>query len=311
VKTSWLEAPTPTLNRLLVAEARGLLVPEIVSVSLAVSVYWLPTVLIEHPEKVTTPWNSSPWQVFDSAPGPPVVGVFGDMVRVTAEKSDVTMLLLASSTSTIGCEPKAVPAKEFPGEVRNTRWVAGAGTGSGLEAGSSTTKLKGALVTPLAEDVTVIVTSWGAFTTGAMEVLTTHAFVLKLDVALFQYFVGYPVGASVAEYPEGRLNVTLSGTGHCPNCEFVCCSICEIACSAAVRSTVSRVAILRCSAEPEIDVANAMRMATDAKPSTTMARRTSTRVSPSSERRNRLGLVGDTSPCGGCSRRFMTKEAIR
>src|ERR1019366_2844091 len=59
----------------------------------------------------------------------------------------------------------------------------------------------------------------------------------------------------------------------------------------AVASTVSSIANLRWVAEADMEVLNAISSATDARPRTINARRTSIKVSPASEYRSRLGTV--------------------
>ncbi len=110
---------------------------------------------------MTTPLNWVAVQFDRAAPlGPDPID------SVTEANAVVTMLLLASSTATMGWKPKGLPTvEEVPvaGELKNARWVAAPAAGIGRAKGSSTTKLKGELTAPDA-DVTVIVISTGELT---------------------------------------------------------------------------------------------------------------------------------------------------
>jgi hypothetical protein len=146
-------------------------VPEARPASLAERVY-VPTALTEQPANVTTPLNWVAVQFARAAPlGPDAID------KETEANAVVTMLLLASSTATTGWNPKGLPTVEegpVMGELKNAKWVAAPAAGMGRAKGSSTTKLRGGLTTPV-EDVTVIVIKTGELTWGEMAVLTVHA----------------------------------------------------------------------------------------------------------------------------------------
>jgi hypothetical protein len=114
VNTSFVAAPAATLKALLCAAVNE-------GDDVALSLYAVPSLSIEHPEKLATPDETVmvvpvPEQV--RAPGPPDVGVPEAIERVTlVELSAVTVRLEASWTTIVGWTVHAVPAWADVGAV--------------------------------------------------------------------------------------------------------------------------------------------------------------------------------------------------
>ncbi len=216
-----------------------------------------------------------------------------------------------SSMITVGAGNRACPASPLPGSETQANWC-----GSDELQFCPLTGAEGLLATAVLDELrpfpdTVMVSSCNPLTPAVADAPEGHGELGLCGVAAGAQpdAVQYWTPEIVAVYPAERgmpAVFTALAAEQLENAASPCCWMAAVASAEAVRTIVSKVTTLRCSPEPEIEVAKANRMASAAVPSTVRLIRISINVSPDSDRsrRRRSHRWAGVGPLMGGKRRW-------